>query len=75
MPRGTTAIGGGLQIEGSNEVAAESVQRLATGAARPRARDRRDRVPSWAVEAHAICANVTTAVNIGTYAGGNGAGP
>jgi hypothetical protein len=71
-PAGTNSIGGGLQIEGgNNQVAAESVQRLATGL-RARAHETDATGAAWAVEAHAICANVSTAVTTATYAGGSG---
>ena len=72
VPGGTNSIGGGLQIEGgNNQVAAESVQRLATGL-RARAHETDATGAAWAVEAHAICANVSTAVTTATYAGGSG---
>lgn len=74
-PTGSSSIGGGIQIEGgNNQVAAESVQRLAVGL-RARAHETDATGASWAVEAHAICANVTTAVTTSTYAGGSGAIP
>ena len=71
-PAGTNAIGGGLQIEGgANQVATESVQRLAIGL-RARAHETDATGAAWSVEAHAICANISTAVGTSTYAGGSG---
>lgn len=71
-PSGSNAIGGGIEITGSNDVATESVQRLQTGL-RARAHETDATGASWSVQAHAICANITTAVNTSTYAGGLGA--
>jgi len=71
-PAGSNAIGGGLQIEGNINAAAQSVQRLATGL-RVRAHTTDAGGGAWAVEAHAICANISTAVSTSTYAGGAGA--
>ena len=68
-PAGTNGIGGGYQIEGSNQVAAYSVQRLASGL-RARAQETDATAGRWSIQAHAICANVTTAVSTATYAGG-----
>lgn len=71
-PAGSNAIGGGIQINGSNEVATQSVQRLGTGL-RARAHETDATGASWSVQAHAICANISTAVNTASYAGGTGA--
>jgi hypothetical protein len=64
-----TAIGGGGKIEGSNDVAFDQIQRLSGGTQlRIKAHEVDATTASWDVEAHAICANTTSAVATNTYA-------
>lgn len=68
-PAGTAAIGGGGNIEGSNDVAFDQVQRLGGGTQlRVKAHEVDATGASWDVEAHAICANISSAVNSNVYA-------
>jgi hypothetical protein len=73
-PAGSTAIGGGFQIAGANmQVAADRVDHPPGGARNAisaAAHETDASAESWAIEADAICANITTAVSTRTYAGG-----
>jgi hypothetical protein len=71
-PTGRKAIGGGFEMVGTSRGAwVRGVSlvdtRLSVRASEPLARET---AASWAVAAHAICANITTAVSRPTYAGG-----
>lgn len=65
-----TVIAGGGRVAGAtNEVALESIQRLQSGRVlRARAHETDATGASWALEAHAICANTTTALTTNVYA-------
>jgi hypothetical protein len=66
----TTVIGGGGFIDGAtNDVAFDSVQRLQQGRVlRVKAHETDPTDGSWAVEAHAVCADTTNAPSTNVYA-------